>query len=285
MACTESILSKELFEQEVLDDENDTICSCSGCLVTPVFPTVMDKAAQCSTGIKLAPEDDQSTITVPTVALTYREAEDKYYCEHCGVKCNCCDSVSMASTSFTSLNCVSFDVTPQVFEIPSRHEYTTEEIEAAWYSRREKEVMKAAVYGIAESLGLDYFESNCDDYSQVQEPQSMSTRFRGLEAYTQQGSDRRKLHRVKNLVAVLREQRRQRSCEELVVNGEELVEAACHSVSTKCLQLAYAQGLRDEIDAREPSKSSCKDQSPNMILQLTRVLRGSSESSLRDLET
>ena len=242
--------SKELFEEHLIFKNNGS---------NDVF------APSCSVHFKSI--DDQSVVTVPTVALAFDEGDDDCCGDHS--ESDCYESISVASS--VGLNCVSFDMTTHVHEIPSRHDYTAEEIDATWYGRREKEVMREAAFGIAESLDYHYFHGSHPD-------QPTSTRFRGLESYTREGSDQRKLHRVKNLVAVLREQRRQRSCGELVTNGPEMLEAVCYPMSSKCQKLASIQGMRDERDARGSDESSSKDKSPNMLLQLTKLLRDMSQS-------
>jgi len=217
--------------------------------------------------------DDQSTTTVPTVSSSCNGKEDikddiddtescRYSSDDLGDDENVpvCDDVSLGSCSI-GMNCVSFDLVHDIYEIPSRREFTAEEIDATWYGRREKEVMREAAYGIAESLDYDYFEGET------------STRFRGLETYTHEGSEQRRWHKLQNLVAVLREQRRQRVCGEVVTNGPELLQAVCHTVSHKCQQLAYIQGQRDERDARDESGEQKADESPSMLLQLTKLLR------------
>ena len=97
--------------------------------------------------------------------------------------------------------------------------------------------------------------------------------FRGLESYTKEGSKRRQLFRVKQLVSLLREQRRQRACGEVLSNGPELLRAACSPVSAECEELAYQQAKRDEKDAMGVKDKPEADQSPSMLLHLTRLFR------------
>lgn len=244
---------KDLFEKDLIVNESKNYNNCSSVM-----------APLCHAEVTTCIGDDQSIMTAPTVALNC-EDDDGSCCSMDG-QSDVYDTTSVASS--TGLNCVSFDLTDKVREVPNRNDYTAEELEATWYGRREKEVMRQAAFGIAESLDIHYFH----DY----QDRSSSTRFRGLESYTQEGSEQRNLHRVKNLVAVLREQRRQRCCGELVTNGPELLEAACYTTSTRCQKLAGIQGNRDERDARGSDDSSGKDKSPSMLLQLTKLLRQTS---------
>jgi hypothetical protein len=209
--------------------------------------------------LKKNDSDDQSAVTLPTVSCFVSEDDD--------TDSSCNGSHSVASFSTVGLPCVFFSNIPQIKEIPNRLDYTDEELDACWYGRREKEVMRDAALGIAESLGYHYFQ---DEYGQP-----TSTTFRGLESYTVKGSEQRKLQRLKNLVAVLREQRRQRSCGEVVTNGPEFIEAACRSVSSQCSKRAYLQGIQDERDAlsNDCKPTSGLDHSPKVLLQLTQLFR------------
>jgi hypothetical protein len=215
--------------------------------------------------LKKNSSDDQSVVTLPTVACFVSEDDD--------TDSSCHDNYSVASFSTVGLPCVSFDSIPRINEIPNRLDYTADELDACWYGRREKEVMRDAALGIAESLDYHYFQN--------ENGQPTSTTFRGLESYTVKGSERRKLNRLKNLVAVLREQRRQRSCGEIVTNGPELLEAACRFVSSQCSKRAYCQAIVDESDAQG---NDCKhtfgvDHSPNVLLKMTQLLRDLGQSS------
>lgn len=210
--------------------------------------------------------DDQSVVTARTVFTSYDED-------------GCLDDSEIdgsdyghgSANSLRGLHCVSFSEVIETRETIARWEYTADETEASWYSRRERDVMRDAAYGIAESLDYSYFE---DEYGQP-----ASTNFRGLEKYTVEGSEQRKLHRVKNLVAVLREQRRQRACGEVVTNGPELLENACRSVSSKCQRLAYRQAKRDEKEARGEEQKGSGDQSPSIMLYFARLLRDLNDSN------
>lgn len=100
---------------------------------------------------------------------------------------------SVDSTCSTDgFQCVSFDKTPQVFEIPSRFENTAENMAATYYSREEQKAMREKEYDQAGSWAYNSDAVACS---------------RGLESLTQSGSQQRKLNRCKVLVAVLREQR------------------------------------------------------------------------------
>ncbi|CAB9525954.1 expressed unknown protein [Seminavis robusta] len=209
-------------------------------------------------------------VTAPTVVSSY----DDDYEDGCDTSetDSCCFHVSSDSSCSVGFHCVSFDLVPQIHEVPNRFSYTGDEMEATWYGRREKDVMREAAFGIAESLDYYYFLNEFG--------QPVSTKFRGLESYTVEGSKQRKLNRVKNLVSVLREQRRQRSCGEVVTNGPVLLEAACRSVSSQCEKQAYVQGIMDEKDALGTDrKPEANDESPSVLLHFTKLLRDLGQSS------
>jgi len=210
--------------------------------------------------------DDQSVVTARTVNTSYDEDDCCDYSET-----DSCEHGHESSNTFGGLQCVSFNEVIETRETIARWEFTADETEAGWYSRREREVMREAAYGIAESLDYSYFQ---DEYGQP-----TSTNFRGLESYTVEGGKQRKLHRVKNLVAVLREQRRQRACGEVVTNGPELLEGACRSLSSRRQKLAHKQAKRDEIDARGGKQKGNADQSPSMMLYFSRLLRDLNDSN------
>lgn len=135
------------------------------------------------------------------------------------------------------------------------------------YGRREKDVMKDAALGIAESLDYRYFQD--------EDGQPASTNFRGLESYTKEGSMARKLFRVKILIAVLREQRRQRNCGEVVTNGPDLMQSVCYPISSQCQKLALAQAKRDERDGlgTDDDDKADTDRIFSMLLHFTKLLR------------
>ena len=134
------------------------------------------------------------------------------------------------------LHCVSFDLQPNIHEIPPRSELSAEEVDLSWYCRLQLEAMTAAAMDPAN-------ERNVVD----------GGGSRGLEKYTMAGSTRLEVHRVQVVAAVLREQRRQKELHHK--NGAEQIAAAASVISQECQELAYMQGYNDEVEAYagEPS--------------------------------
>jgi hypothetical protein len=141
-------------------------------------------------------------------------------------------TVSSSDLSAMGLQCVAFDLESVVHEIPALSEFSNEEVAATWYGPMEKMAMQEEAF----SAACDAAIGCCEE-------------ARGLEAYTFDGARQRKLNRIKHLIAVLREQQRQKESGKEITSGPELIAAACRDLSIKSQERAYIQGAQDEEDA------------------------------------
>lgn len=143
------------------------------------------------------------------------------------------------------IRCVLFANEPNIREIPSRSEFSAEEVDNSWYCRLEMEAMTAMALDPANERNMEGGGS------------------RGLEQYTTAGSTRLEVHRVQVVAAVLREQRRQKkdnnNNNNKSNNGEDKIATAASIISQECQDLAYMQGYNDEIEAYAGASSIATD--------------------------
>jgi len=154
------------------------------------------------------------------------------------------------------IHCVSFDLQPDVYEIPPRSEFSAEEMDQSFYCRLELEAMAAAAMDPAN------------------EKLSEGGGNRGLERYTISGSTRLEIHRVQVVAAVLREQQRLKDailgknmgcCSDIphdttpMQSKEEQIAIAAATISQECQELAYMQGYNDEVEAYAGTPSISTD--------------------------
>ena len=156
--------------------------------------------------------------------------------------------------------CVAFDLEPCVALIPSRLEYSEEEVEDMWYSALEKQAM---IHGALKSASA----MNPDD--------SMA---RGLEALTCAGSMSRQAHRRRTLSAVLREQERQKRFhgDSIPPNSDELLSHAVGHISRRCQEMANERAYQDEIEVFPELKLATiapEDSADREATMLTQTLR------------
>lgn len=102
---------------------------------------------------------------------------------------------------------------------------------------------------------------------------------RGLEFYSIEGSRRRKLNRIKAVIAVLREQKRQQESTDAVSSSDELIERACLEVSGHCQEEAYIQGVKDEEEVfpQKPRSTKLDPPKPGMFSCFTQLVRDISD--------
>jgi hypothetical protein len=139
--------------------------------------------------------------------------------------------VSPTSTRRT----ISFSPDVAIHDVLHLNNYSTEEIESTWNSRREISAFKKENKNIAQNLVLP--GDGDDDYC-----------FRGLEGKTPRGALRKRQNRVNARSAVLWEQNRQT---ETGIRDPEAIADAYYDCTDHCQASAQMLGFRDEQDAKE----------------------------------
>jgi hypothetical protein len=170
----------------------------------------------------------------------------------------CSTATTASSTRTSALHCVAFDLEPQVYNVPALCELSLEERQSTWYSPHEKNDMIEQAMALAYNescLQPRFFAYYSSSRSEAVEEQEETT-SRGLEFYSVEGSRRRKLNRIKVMIAVLKEQQRQQEQETSAEQRDELIQAASVAVSRSCQDEAYSKACQDE-EAVLPQKPRC----------------------------
>ena len=141
-----------------------------------------------------------------------------------------------SSSSELRMQCVCFDLKPELHYIEMRDEIPEDVLEGVWYNEDEVKQMIASATGVLAG-------SNTEDA------------IRGLEHYSFEGAQRRRLERSKASEAVLGEQLRQqaaKACENKVfANADDLIRAEYVKVSQKQQELAYERAREDAAEASD----------------------------------
>ena len=166
-------------------------------------------------------------------------------------------STATANTTTTptrALHCVAFDLEPQVVEIPALSELSAEERESTWYTPEEKSSMIEQAMLLANNETVSCVGGFFYGGRRTSTEDNQEDCARGLEFYSVEGSRRRKLNRIKVVIAVLKEQQRQQQEQQeeqqeespIQRGGDELIEAVSSALSRERQEEAYIQGCRDE---------------------------------------
>lgn len=144
-------------------------------------------------------------------------------------------------SSQTTKKSVGFADYMVVYEIPTRSEYTTEEVEASWYSSTDYSTFDQRDSILLSELEvMGHISNPCEESS------------RGLENHTRAASSIRRRIRYDAKATVFNEQYRQRC---YGVSDEESIAQLYHETSFQSQYAAYTQGMLDEQDSQEETTS------------------------------
>lgn len=170
-----------------------------------------------------------------------------------------CSSVctTSATTSDNKRPCctrtptVSFASQETVYEIPTRQSYTTEEMEASFYTASDYKAFKKASLVILKENRAGTLDTSIDT-------------MRGLECRTREGAKERKDIRLRAVFCVMEEQERQweeqqdngSSSSYFTITDHQSLAQCYHQVTKKAQFAACLRGLCDELEAKQCNSSS-----------------------------
>jgi hypothetical protein len=123
--------------------------------------------------------------------------------------------------------------------------YSSQEMQSCWYSRRERKQMRQEISYIVYLTECDHEESDDYDYK--------CCCTRGIQCFTREGARRRKENKRKAWDAVIQEQELQ---DIKGVDDPEMLAVIYRYHTSKCQIAAAIVGLADEKDCRRPTSSS-----------------------------